>query len=379
MKPQKPMHILYLITRAEMGGSQTHLLELLNGFRREFRVSLATGEEGFLTEAARLLSIETYIVPHLVQPLQPVNDLRAFGEVARLLRQLKPDLIHCHTSKAGIVGRAAAKAVGVPAVFTAHTWSFADGTSRLWKLVGTPSERLAARYTAKIIAVSDSNRSLAIQQGVVPADKVITVHNGIPDTSYRARPGDAAIPRIVMVARFAPQKNQQLLLQALAKVDTPFHLTFVGDGPTRAAAEQMAAELGLGQRVEFLGLRKDTEQILAASHIFVLSTNWEGFPITILEAMRAGLPVIATDVDGVREAVRHGQTGDLVPRGECQPLAESLAKLLRDSSLRARLGAAGRSLYDREFTRPVMLGKIAGVYRDAVPQFAKLKAASQSA
>lgn len=379
MLPEKSMHILYLITRAEMGGSQTHLLELLRGFRRDFRLSLATGEDGFLTEAARGLGVETFVLPNLVQPLDPLKDVKALKEVVQLLHRVKPDLIHCHTSKAGIVGRAAAKAAGVPAVFTAHTWSFADGTSRMWKLIGTPSERLAARFTTKIIAVSDSNRDLAIRQRVAPEYKIVTVHNGIPDTGYRAWPERGGVPRIVMVARFAPQKNQQQLLSALAEVELPFKLTFVGDGPTRLAAEQLAGELGLTPRVEFLGVRRDTEQILAASELFVLATNWEGFPITILEAMRAGLPVIATDVDGVREAVLDGQTGCLVPRGDTQALREKLILLLSDARLRGKLGAAGRSIYEREFTRPVMLDKIADVYRSVVPVFERPKAISQSA
>jgi glycosyltransferase involved in cell wall biosynthesis len=379
MPSENSMHILYLITRAEMGGSQTHLLELLRGFRHEFRLSLATGEEGFLTEAARNLGVETFVLPNLVQPLDPLKDVKALKEMIQLLQRVKPDLIHCHTSKAGIVGRAAARAVSVPAVFTAHTWSFADGTSRMWKLIGTPSERLAARFTTKIIAVSDSNRDLAIRQKVAPEYKIITVHNGIPDTGYRARPDRSGIPRIAMVARFAPQKNQQQLLSALADVNLPFKLTFVGDGPTRHAVEQLTAELGLAPRVEFLGVRRDTDQILAASELFVLATNWEGFPITILEAMRAGLPVIATDVDGVREAVLDGQTGYLVPRGDTDALREKLVLLLGNANLRARLGAAGRAVYEREFTRPVMLDKIAAIYRGAVPVFERPKAASQSA
>jgi glycosyltransferase involved in cell wall biosynthesis len=379
MLPETTMHILYLITRAEMGGSQTHLLELLRGFRHEFRLSLATGEEGFLTEAARGLGIETFVLPNLVQPLDPLKDVKALKETVQLLQRMKPHLIHCHTSKAGIVGRAAAKAVGVPAVFTAHTWSFADGTSRMWKLIGTPSERLAARFTTKIIAVSDSNRDLAIRQKVAPEYKIVTVHNGVPDTGYRARPERGGVPRIVMVARFAPQKNQQQLLSALADIELPFKLSFVGDGPTRQAAEQLASDLGLTSRVEFLGVRRDTEQILAASELFVLATNWEGFPITILEAMRAGLPVIATDVDGVREAVIDGQTGYLVRRGDNQALHEKLLLLLGDAKLRAKLGSGGRSAYEREFTRPVMLDKIAGIYRSVVPAFQKAKAVSQSA
>jgi glycosyltransferase involved in cell wall biosynthesis len=362
------MHILYVITRAEMGGSQTHVLDLLRGFQQDHQLTVATGEHGFLTEEAAKLGVNVEVLSNLVQPLQPMRDLRAVGELSRLIRRIKPDLVHCHTSKAGIVGRVAARLTSTPALFTAHTWSFADGTSKIWKLVGTPSERIAAKWTKRILAVSDSNRQLAIHRGVAPPEKIVTVHNGIEDTPLRAQAGRDPVPRIVMVARFAPQKNQAQLLEAVSEIDLPFKLTFVGDGPTRAAAESLAAERGLKDRVEFLGIRKDTSEILAAGSIFALATNWEGFPITILEAMRAGLPVVATDVDGVREAVTHNSTGYLVAKSDTTALRERIVELLGDGDKRSRLGGAGRARYESEFTNASMLRKIDSVYREIVPE-----------
>jgi glycosyltransferase involved in cell wall biosynthesis len=372
------MHILYIITRAEMGGSQTHVLDLLRGFRQEYNLTVATGEHGFLTEEAAKLGVGIAVLPNLVQPLQPMCDLKAVGELSRLIRRIKPDLVHCHTSKAGIIGRTAARLTRTPAVFTAHTWSFADGTSKMWKLVGTPSERIAAKWTRKILAVSHSNRQLAIDRGIAPPEKIVTVHNGIEDTPHRVYATHDAVPRIVMVARFAPQKNQAQLIEAVSGIDLPFKLTFVGDGPTRATAERMVAELGLKDRVEFLGVRKDTAEILAASSIFALATNWEGFPITILEAMRAGLPVIATDVDGVREAVMHNSTGHVVAKSDTAALRERLTELLSDGDKRRRLGAAGRARYESEFTHASMLRKIDSVYREIVPEALGSEVALQS-
>jgi glycosyltransferase involved in cell wall biosynthesis len=373
------MHICYLITRAELGGSQAHVFDLLHGFQDRFQITLVTGEEGYLTKEARKLDIRTYVLPTLVQPLRPVHDFTALMQVVTLLRSIKPDLIHCHTSKAGVIGRAAARIAGVPAVFTAHTWSFTDGTSSLWKLVGRPSERLAARWSGKIIAVSDSNRTLAIQERVAPTGKIVTVHNGIRDTLYRAQPDQQDVPRIVMVARFAPQKNQMQLVETAASLEIPFLLTFVGDGPTRPAVEAAAHQVGLSDRVEFLGVRKDVERVLADSSIFVLATNWEGFPITILEAMRAELPVIATDVDGVREAVVDGETGFLVPRNDHAALREHLMFLLTNAPTRVRMGRYGRKRYEAEFTVSAMLRKIESVYLESMPETLKSQAALQSA
>jgi glycosyltransferase involved in cell wall biosynthesis len=373
------MKILYVITRAEMGGSQTHLLDLLQGFRERHDLALATGEHGFLTEEAARLGVRVHVLPDLVQPLRPHRDIKALMSMYELIRRTRPDLVHCHTSKAGVIGRAAARMARVPAIFTAHTWSFAEGTSLLWKLVGTPCERLAARWSERIIAVSESNRSLALRRRVAPGGKIVTVHNGVLDNPLRARPGAGSVPRIVMVARFAPQKNQAQLIEALAGLQRPCQLTFVGDGPTRPAAEQLARSLGLQDRIEFAGVRTDTDRILSDSSIFVLATNWEGFPITILEAMRAGLPVVATDVDGVREAVVDGETGYLYPKGATAPLCSILQALLDDPATRIRLGQAGRKRYEAEFTRSAMIRKIASIYERVIPGVRESQSALLSA
>lgn len=360
------MKIAYLITRAEMGGAQVHVLDLLKGFAGRSTPVLLTGEQGYLTAECARLGVEYRIVPDLVQPLRPWQDLKALARSVDVLRDLQPDLLHCHTSKAGIIGRTAARICRIPAVFTAHTWCFAEGTSRLWKLVGKPSERISAAWSQKIIAVSDSNRRLAIEQGIVPAEKIVTIHNGIDDTEWRSEPASGQTPEIVMVARFAPQKNQAELVEALAGIDLPYRLTFVGDGPTRAAVEAAVDARGLRAKVQFLGVRKDTDEILGRASTFVLATNWEGFPITILEAMRAGLPVIATDVDGVREAVTDNESGFLYGRGQVEQLRTALFAVLTDPVKRASLGRAGRKRYEKDFTRDVMLARTQSVYGEVL-------------
>src|SRR5450755_1612822 len=150
------MKIAYIITRAEMGGAQTHVLDLLKGFADRHTPVLMVGERGYLTEECDRLGIENHIVPDLLPPLQPWQDFKSFVNAINLLRRIRPDLVHCHTSKAGIVGRLASRVCQIPAVFTAHTWCFADGTSGLWKLVGKPSERVSAFWSQKIISVSES-------------------------------------------------------------------------------------------------------------------------------------------------------------------------------------------------------------------------------
>jgi glycosyltransferase involved in cell wall biosynthesis len=371
------LRILILITRAELGGGQTHVADLLRGFREEFDVHLGCGEKGYLTEVAEELGVRTHIVPALVQPVDAWRDMTALRRCIQLIRDIEPDLVHAHTSKAGFIGRAAAKWTGVPSVFTAHTWCFAEGTSLTWKLAGTPLERAAGRWCGRVINVSDANRMLALNRSIGKLDKHVTIHNGISDHAMRARPDDAvATPRIVMLARFAPQKAQTLLIEAVQGISEPFEVVFVGDGPTRAAVERQAAAAGLSGRVKFLGQRLDVPELMASSHIFALFTHWEGFPISILEAMRAGLPTVVSDVGGVREAIDQS-CGRIVPAGDVTAFRAALKELLGSPELRGTLGTAARARFERSYTVDAMLDKTVEVYRGVVADPARVRAARQ--
>ena len=360
------MKILYLITRAERGGAQVHLLDLLRGFKDQNQVEVAAGSDGFLLQQARDLGVACHVLPSLSQPMQPVKDVRALFEILALLRRTKPDLLHVHTSKAGVLGRLGAWLSGIPAVFTAHTWCFAEGTSRSWKLFGAPCERIAALPGGAIINVSEANRDLALQYRVARSSQLVTIHNGVEDRDYGKSEQRSQPPVVVMVARFAPQKNQAMLLEALSRVTAKFHLQFAGDGPTRRETEGLAERLGLTRNVEFLGDRSNISSVLDQASIFALPSNWEGFPLSILEAMRAGLPVIANDVGGVRESVGNGINGFLIARGDTAGLARALQTLLADETLRRRMGRKSRLLFEQKFTSQRMLKKTFEIYQQAI-------------
>lgn len=358
--------LLYLVTRSEVGGAQVHVLQLLRALKARFDVHVAVGDEGFLTREARCLGVEVHVLPALVQPISPIRDLAAIWSTLKLLRTLRPSLVHAHSSKAGLVGRIAAVQTGVPAVFTAHGWAFAEGVPPGRRLLAILAERTAARWADRIITVSEQDRMLALRYGVGPASKLVTIYNGVADIPLQARPaaGNDAGNEIcvIMVARFSPQKDHSLLIRALAGVQGTWRLKLVGEGPTRPQVESLVRSLGLQERVEFLGARQDVPTLLAGAHVFVLTSNWEGFPLSILEAMRAGLPVIASDVGGVREAVLEGITGFLVPRGNELILRNRLELILADSALRLRMGQAGRQHYIAHFTTDTMVSRILEVY-----------------
>jgi glycosyltransferase involved in cell wall biosynthesis len=359
--------ILYLITKAEVGGAQVHLGELIKGFHGEFELYLATGQDGFLVKEARDLGIHVTILKQLVHPVKPWRDAGAVAEVSRLVAKVRPDLVHAHTSKAGLIARFAAFARKVPSIYTVHGWQFGEGVPLPRKVLALAVEGLAAKYTDTIIVVSEADRRLASRYRIERSGRIVVIRNGIPDVPWRANPAEGNPVRVVMVARFAPPKAQDQLLRALAPVkDRRWVLQLVGDGPTRTSAERLADRLGMSDRVMFLGERTDVAELLAQSHVFVLASNWEGFPLTVLEAMRAGLPVVASDVGGVDEAVVDGETGFLVPRGNIEALRERIVRLIQSPALRLSMGKAGRMRYEQQFTVERMLQQTRSVYHDVL-------------
>ncbi|WP_253701082.1 glycosyltransferase family 4 protein [Thermus scotoductus] len=362
------IRLLYLITRAEPGGAQVHLLELLRGFKDRAELHLGVGEDrdGFLIEEARALGVQVHILKHLLHPIRPHEDLLGLFEVASLLKRVNPHLLHAHSSKAGFLGRLAARALGVKSVYTAHGWAFTEGAPKGRRTLALAMERLAGRLSDRVIAVSRYDHDLALRHRVVPLEKLRVVPNGVPDTPLRAHP-EAHPPRLVMVARFAPPKDHALLLRALSGLKgLPWTLDLVGEGPLLEEARRLAEELGLKGRVRFLGTRRDVAAVLAEAQVFVLTSNWEGLPLSVLEAMRAGLPVVATDVGGVGEAVVEGKTGFLVGRKDEAGLRERLCLLLENPALRASMGKAGRRRYEEAFTLERMLLETWRIYEEVL-------------
>ena len=365
--PQR-YRLLYLITRGILGGAQAHVRLLALHLRDRYDVQVAVGDRGPLWEQLSQDGIPVHHVPALVRSISPVKDAQCLQQLSALFKQLQPDLVCTHSSKAGSGGRLAARRCRLPAVFTAHGWAFTEGVPATQRACYLLLERLAARWSEKIICVSDFDRRLALKQQVGSEQKLITIHNGMPAIAgdLAAKPGGGGPVRLIMVARFSDQKDYQLLLTAISRLRTnqAFEAELVGDGPLMEQCQQQAARLGIRDRVRFLGERTDVPALLAGSQIFVLTSNWEGFPISVLEAMRAGLPVIASDVGGTGEAVQEGETGFLIPRGDLETLESRMLRLIEDPVLRARMGSKGRDRFAQYFTFELMAQKTEAVYRE---------------
>ena len=359
MEDRKP-RLLILITLSELGGAQTAIALLLPGLVDRFDVTLAAQGSGPLREAAQAADVPYIELEHVRRPIHPWDDALALVALLRLCRKLRPDIVHAHSSKVGVLGRLAAWLARVPVrVFTVHGWSFAayDGLAgRLFLWI----ERLMRPLTTAVVCVSDATLRQGLAAHACAPERAVVIHNAVDIASFHPRAETAGACRIVSVGRFAYPKDFGTLLDALELVEGDWHAALVGDGP---GLEEVAARVEVRGRVEVLGPRGDVSEVLARSDVFVLSSRSEGFPVSILEAMAAGLPVVATDVGGVAEAVVHDETGHLVPAGEPRALAEALERLVADPDLRRRLGESGRARALRLFDVPRYRAAHVDLYR----------------
>jgi glycosyltransferase involved in cell wall biosynthesis len=364
------MKIVHVITRGDvLGGAQSHVRELSLELRAlGHEVTVLTGGPGIFTEQLRQGRIPWMQVSSLVRPLRPHLDLAALGQLCGALDALKPDVVCAHTAKAGSLGRAAAWLHHIPSVFTPHGWSMFDRTTLRPRPLFCCAEYLAGRLGSRVINVCESERALAQQARVCAAGRLEVVHNGIgAHPLARLRPVNAQPPLMVMVARFAAQKDHSTLLQALSELLTlDWHLFLVGTGDREARVAAQVNALGLRHRVRIVGPETNVARLLMQAQIFVLSTHFEALPISILEAMRAGLPVVATNVGGISESVRHKETGLLVEHGDVAALRDALACVIAKPALRLALGRAGRRLWAAQFTASVMAERTVEVYKRAL-------------
>ena len=364
------LKIVYVITRSDViGGASVHLMDLASGMQTEgHEVTILVGGNGMLIEKVQERGLNCIPLKHLVREISPYHDFLCFFELKKKLTGLNPDIVHLHSSKAGLVGRIVTKILGAPSIFTAHGWSFTDGVSKKRRYIYRLLERYIAKFSDKIITVSEYDRQLALTNRVGNPELITTIHNGMPNSELPTIPEKRTTKiNLIMVARFDAQKNQTLLLKSLASIkDLPWELELVGDGPDFDEVKRFTALLGLDNCVHFSGACDDVPTRLNNADIFLLISNWEGFPLTILEAMRSGLPVIASDVGGVSEAVSHQGTGFLIPRDDSDSLSDAISTLVSSSELRETMGKAGRLRFEQEFTFDTMLKKTLNLYQEIV-------------
>lgn len=360
------------------GGGAVHMRDLVRHLDRgQFAVSVAMPEDGGSVTAEDFAEYE--VAYHRLDIAGGLR-LGSLLDLRHLLQHEEYDILHCHGARAALYGRLAVALLGArrpKVIYTIHGLAAPHYT---WpkRSILLLAERLLAPLTHAFIGVCEAERAAIVRVGLGPADRAYVVRNGIDTARFRQVSPDRAEyrtilgvpadgPLITTVARMYFPKDFDTLLRAFdaVRAERPeAHLLIVGDGPYRPRVEAQISELDLGHNVTLAGIRRDVARILAVSDVFVLSTTeGEGLPLTILEAMASALPVVASDVAGIGEAVVHGETGIIVPPKDPTALSESIRELLSNEAKATTLGQKGLARVQESFTVEKMVRETAAIYR----------------
>jgi glycosyltransferase involved in cell wall biosynthesis len=385
----EPVKVLRVIARLNMGGPALHVAYLSAGLQERgydttlVAGSLAVGEES-MAGVAEQRGVRIVTVPDLHREISPLRDLRAVYHVAGLIRELRPQILHTHTAKAGTIGRLAAVLAGDAAPpIVVHTFHghvlrgyFGPLRSNLFRLL----ERWLARRTTALVAVSPEVRDDLVALGVAPAEKFTVVRLGIElQERVGSLDGNAqgletrrvlgiAPDRFVVgwIGRMTGVKRTDDVLLAVRRLrdrGVDAVLCMVGDGPDRETVEQRARELGIVRSSLFLGYQDDVAPYYAAFDALILPSANEGTPVSAIEALAGGRPVVATAVGGVPDVVRDGVDGFLVEPGDVDAMADRLAQLAADADLRRRMGEAGSDSVRERYSVERLLDDVDALYR----------------
>ena len=383
----RPLKVAHIITRMILGGAQENTLYTVEGLHRmpEYEAILITGPaigpEGELLEEARKAGFQVIVIPEMRREIHLSRDWKTYRKLKRILRDLSPDIVHTHSSKAGIFGRMAAKKVGTPLIIhTIHGPSFHPNQNAFINAVYIALEKFAGGFTDKIFSVADAMSEQFIEAGIAPADKFVTVYSGMDVNAFlnsedhreetRRKLGFTPDNIVVgKVGRLFPLKGFEFMPDLLADLCPRYpelRFLFVGDGILRKDIEERADQIGVLDRIVFTGLVPASEVPIFMSGMDVLihASLREGLARVLPQALISGKPVIAFDVDGAPEVVINAETGFLVEPRSVSGLAEAIEKILNDRELGRKLGENGREKFSRQFDKQVMVDHIDRLYKE---------------
>ncbi len=364
--------VVHVITRLIAGGAQENTILSCQALLDRYEVTLVTGppegREGSLVEEARRRGVPTVVLPDLVRPVSPLRDLAAFRALLEIFRETRPDLVHTHSSKAGILGRGAAWRVGVPViVHTNHGLPFYD--FQPWPVRGLywTLEKLAATVTDKVICVGEEMKRKSLRARLGPPERFEVIYSGIEverflqATGVRRRLGiDERAPVAGVVSRMARHKGHRFLAEA---APPGVHLLFVGDGEERAALERAVAARGLPATFTGHVPPGEVPGLIASMDVLVHPSLWEGLPRAPVEALLSGRPVVAFDCDGAREVVLEGVTGRLVRPMDVAGLRGALEGILALPDRGRSMGEEGRRRFRARFEWRTCGERLDALYR----------------
>ncbi|NSL86689.1 glycosyltransferase family 4 protein [Chitinophaga sp. Mgbs1] len=363
------IRILETIRQGKIGGGESHVLDLVATLNRQrYEPVVLSFTDGPMISALRKMNIAVHVIHS-----EKAFDIPVWKQVKRFLREQQVHLVHVHGTRANTNVLWAARNLGLPVIYTVHGWSFHEGQHPVMKWARTLAEKYITRKAQVNICVSESNRQTGDQafRGL----NAVVIRNGIntarfnPDASYPDIRAEYSIPanHLVLgyIVRMTYQKDPLTMIRAFAealKLVPQMTLLMIGEGELKEAARNAAMEAGITEQVRFDNFRQDVPAVLNGIDIYCLPSLWEGFPIGVLEAMAMGRPVIASDVDGTREAIENGENGLLVPAADSHALSAAIVTLATDAPLRQRLGQKAIASVTEHYQVADMTGKIEAIY-----------------
>jgi glycosyltransferase involved in cell wall biosynthesis len=377
-KETRPVRLLHIVGESRFGGVAKIILPLGQVAQADgWQVDVLTTDPIF-QQAVRQHGLGLVNLDVIRREIRPLWDLGGLLRLRQFLRSESYDIVHTHTSKGGFVGRLAARLAGVPViVHTAHGFAFHEGSPVPIRLFYSTLEWIASRWCDRIVSVSEFHRSWAIRLGMCRPRKIMAIPNGIADICRNqeaapaeirgqlgARRGDLLI---LSIARLAEDKGLKYLIEAAAMLPHTgrrIQIVIAGEGPARSQLERLASHLGVTDRVSFVGFREDVGDLLAACDLVIFPSLREGLSISLLEAMAAGKPIIATSIGSQREVASQADLALLVRPADALSLSENILRLAGDPALMARLGANARAVYESSYTEKRMLRAYRQLYID---------------
>jgi len=383
---QKPIRIVHPITRLIIGGAQENTMYTAASLdKRRYAVEILsgpqTGSEGSLIDEVRSLNIPLTILPDLLRQISPINDLKAYQKMSRLFREREFSIVHTHSSKAGILGRFAARSANVPIiVHTIHGWSFHAYMPGWKRQLYILLERMAAKYSNALIIVSSRDLQKGLDSGIGKPEQYHLIRSAIPLEEFDPSKVDGSnlrkvfgipmdTPVIGTVSRFSEQKNPLEWVEVASYVhqkNPQAWFLIVGDGPMRSKVECAIQKNALGEQTILTGLRRDIPDLMSAMDIFILTSLWEGLPRVVPQAMAMCLPVLSNRTDGISEAVQDGVTGFLFSPDEPALFAQKCIELIKEPEIRKQMGELGRKTVIREFDLNLMVAQIQDLYDELI-------------
>ena len=361
--------IAVIITKLELGGAQKVAISICEKLdKTKFETVLICGCGGILDEETKR-KVRVIFVKDLVRQINPIKDLKALFKIYKILKQEKPDVVHTHSSKAGITGRVAAKLAGIKNIIhTIHGFSFNDTQSFFKRNLFIFLEKFCAKLSSKLIPVSTENIKKGMENNIGKKEQYHYIRLGVDINNFKNFNQIPSLKKelkidnndilVTTIGPFKPQKNLHDFIKIarnISKKHTNFKFVIVGDGILRPAFEKLIKDYDISKNIFLIGWRRDISNILNSTDIFVMTSLWEGLPISTIEAMCCKLAPVVNDVDGQREIVKNNITGFLIKPHDTDSSEEKILLLANNENLRLTMGQAAQDTIDETFSIDYMV------------------------